>query len=255
MLWATSLPRAVERQPKANLRHPLTANRSYARDPSLPELSFENPRDETSRRRTGDELLQAFLVLSEGPVLFRRLHRARVRRPNIGACDLVAVSLNQPVQSEQPGADCKSWLHRSEIACGASKRLRIAGGAAREGERLVVKPGFLGSGEPLALVSRSRLHQVGKDFAGGFVRIFLGYCPEGRKVSAAAACDEAIALVRLFNQAGREKDFLADRVDRGIVCPRAAARLSIPDRLGLLSHRRERLHGPALVGPESLDLQ
>jgi hypothetical protein len=83
----------------------------------------------------------------------------------------------------------------------------------------------------------------------------LGDSAESREVGATAAHPHPVARVRFFDEAGREKDLLAEGVDIAIRGPGAAARLGVPDRLGLLPEGGERLHSPALVGPDGVDLE
>ncbi len=73
--------------------------------------------------------------------------------PDVGARDLVAVTLYEPVKREQPRADGERGLLVDVVARGPGERPRIARRAPRKRERLIVEARVLRRREPLALIT------------------------------------------------------------------------------------------------------
>ena len=140
-----------------------------------------------------------------------------------------------------------------EITRGAGEHPGIAGSAAGERQRLLVETGLFGGGKPLGLIARRRLHQVGQELTGRLVGMSLGEGPKRREKGASAVRSQTVALVGLLDHARREENFLADRIDLGVVRPGSTARLGVADHLCTLAYGGERLQRPTLVGSDGLD--
>ena len=113
----------------------------------------------------------------------------------------------------------------------------------------------LGRSEPLALVARCELDEVGQDAGGPLVRVLLRDRSEPREICAGAMGSEAVTAVGLVDHAGRQQDVLAQAVDVLVAGPWASAALRVADGIGPVALRREGLHPPALVGPEALGIE
>src|SRR5437588_397331 len=123
---------------------------------SQPELAAENAANEASGGIVGDELFHPFPGVSDGSLTLGGAHGARVRRPDVGAGDVVAVAVDEPVEGEESDSNGEVGLDFAEVPGGAGQGLGIARAAARQSDRLLVQSGVLGGGEPLALVPRRR---------------------------------------------------------------------------------------------------
>jgi hypothetical protein len=61
--------------------------------------------------------------------------------------------------------------------------------------------------------------------------------------------------MRVTKSSPFDSHLLAERVDVGVTRPGTPTGLRVADRLGFLAHRSERLHRPALDGPEGLGVE
>src|SRR5512139_206444 len=95
--------------------------------------------------------------------------------------DLVATAGRDPAQGGEARLDGEPGLRGGEVASGPGQRARVARCSLGEGDRLVVEPGILRRGEPLAFLTRRAGDQIIEDLRGRLGWLLLRDRAEGRE--------------------------------------------------------------------------
>src|SRR5690606_14817568 len=161
----------------------------------------------------GNQLADLHLHFAARASMLGGGHRRAVRVPHVGARDLIAVALHEPVERKQSRRYRERGLLLAEVARCPSERLGITRRAARECQRVGVETRVLRSSEPLALLAGSSLDEVVEDLARGLVRVLLRHGAEGGEVGAGLVRAQAVTTVSLLDHPRRQEDLLTKAID------------------------------------------
>ena len=89
-----------------------------------------------------------------------RRERVQIGGPDVGACDFVAVAVNEPMKGREASLNGKRRVRLGKVAGGTCQRLGISGRAVGERNRLIEEPGIFCRGAPFAFVAGCQPNKV-----------------------------------------------------------------------------------------------